>query len=112
MHLNDSLHRTDRPSNQRHNSGNPLVSIIIPVFDQVRYTSICLESIFEKSPRGQFEVIVIDNHSTDGTPMLLASYGDDVRVLTNEENLGFATACNRGARAAVGRYLLFLNNDT
>jgi GT2 family glycosyltransferase len=59
-----------------------------------------------------FEVILVDNASSDGTATLLASLGGDVQVIRNAENLGFAVACNQGARAARGRHLVFLNNDT
>jgi glycosyltransferase involved in cell wall biosynthesis len=60
----------------------------------------------------EYEVIVVDNASSDGTQELLASLSGDVQIIRNEENLGFAKACNQGARAAKGRYLVFLNNET
>jgi tetratricopeptide (TPR) repeat protein len=59
-----------------------------------------------------YEVIIVDNGSTDDTPVWLAQLSGDVRVIRNDENLGFAKACNQGAKAARGRYLVFLNNGT
>lgn len=89
----------------------PEVSIIIPVFNHVDYTRLCLASIAESATRRSFEVIVVDDASTDATPMLLAGRSD-LRVLRNERNLGFIRSCQRGAGSARGRLLLFLNNDT
>jgi GT2 family glycosyltransferase len=60
----------------------------------------------------EYEVIVVDNASTDGTAEFLAELGGDVQVIRNPENYGFAVACNQGAGAARGEFLLFLNNDT
>jgi len=94
---------------------NPRVSIIIPVFDQADLTRQCLASLRQHTPAGECEVIVVDNGSRDETPGLLREWSagsDDHRVVTNRENLGFARACNQGAAAAKGEYLLFLNNDT
>src|SRR5205085_1204608 len=59
-----------------------------------------------------FEVILVDNASNDQTGQLLAELSGNVRVIRNEQNLGFAKACNQGAAVACGRHLVFLNNDT
>jgi GT2 family glycosyltransferase len=88
------------------------VSIVIPVFNQVDYTRRCLEVLSENTPSGLYEVVIVDNGSTDGTHELLTQLEGDVRVISNESNLGFAKACNQGAAAAGGEILLFLNNDT
>ena len=91
------------------------VSIIIPVFNNLEYTRDCLASIYQHaSPEIPFEVIVVDNGSTGGTGVFLQQEQarGRVRLLANAENLGFARACNQGARAALGQYLVFLNNDT
>jgi GT2 family glycosyltransferase/spore maturation protein CgeB len=88
-----------------------LVSIVIPVFNQAHFTAKCLEAIFTNTPNC-YEVIVVDNGSTDGTAQLLAQYGSRIQVIRNAQNQGFARACNSGAAAACTPFVLFLNNDT
>jgi GT2 family glycosyltransferase len=87
-------------------------SIVIPVFNRAELTEQCLVNLADATSDATFEVILVDNASTDGTSDLLAKLGGDVQVIRNTENLGFAAACNQGARAARGRHLVFLNNDT
>jgi GT2 family glycosyltransferase len=71
-----------------------------------------LESIFKFGSEYKFEIIVVNNASTDGSGDYLTGLGNKVTVIHNDKNLGFAKACNQGAKAAKGEYLLFLNNDT
>jgi len=90
-------------------------SIIIPVFNKLEYTRQCIEALFKVTPVSLFELIVINNASTDGTKEYLdrlCTQVDNVKVIHNDTNVGFAKACNQGARVAKGKYLLFLNNDT
>ena len=87
-------------------------SIIIPVFNKLDLTRQCLTTLASLTAMPEYEVIVVDNASTDGTAEFLASLGGDVQVIHNPENHGFAVACNQGAKAASGESLLFLNNDT
>ena len=88
-------------------------SIIIPVYNKASLTVQCLNTLLSRPRQGvSFEIIVVDDASTDMTPQVLVGYADRIRVLTQSANAGFSTACNRGAAAAVGRYLVFLNNDT
>lgn len=87
-------------------------SIIIPVCNKVELTRQCLTHLAEVTEGCAFEVIVVDNASTDGTKEFLSTLEGDVQVVSNPENYGFAKACNQGAAAAKGRFLVFLNNDT
>ena len=90
------------------------VSIVIPVFNNLALTRGCLESLARTTVATKFEIIVVDNASTDGTAEFLKNEEDAgrIRVLTHSQNGGFARACNLGGQAAQGSILLFLNNDT
>jgi glycosyltransferase involved in cell wall biosynthesis len=87
-------------------------SIIIPTWNNALLTEQCLQAIIKNTNYPNFEIIIIDNGSKDGTEQLLRNLNTDIMIIKNTENLGFAKACNQGAMAAKGQYLVFLNNDT
>jgi len=87
-------------------------SVVIPVFNRAALTRQCLDALFRHTPVVDFEVIVVDDASTDATPNMLRTYQDQIRVVRHDANMGFATACNDGAVEATGEFIVFLNNDT
>ncbi len=92
-------------------SESPLVSIVIPVYNQLHHTWNCLSSLQETAGTVPFEVIVVDDGSADETAREIPRIRG-VRFHKNPQNLGFIGACNAGAALAKGRFVLFLNNDT
>jgi GT2 family glycosyltransferase/glycosyltransferase involved in cell wall biosynthesis len=93
----------------------PLASIIIVTYNNLEYTRLCLESIYTRTAYPNFEVIVVDNASQDGTPAFLQAFAathPTCRLILNETNEGFARANNRGLAVARGEYIILLNNDT
>jgi GT2 family glycosyltransferase len=91
----------------------PRCSVVIPVHNKASLTKQCLDSILANPPHTAFEVVVVDDASSDATPQVLADLGDKVRCVRLTQNSGFATACNAGAKAALSdEFVLFLNNDT
>ena len=90
-------------------NGEGLASIIVPVHNRLDLTRLCIEAIRKCTPEGSYELIVIDNGSTDATPEYLAQVG--AIAVRFPENRGIAVAWNEGIRRAKGRYLVFLHND-
>ena len=91
--------------------GEVEISIIIPVFNEFKFTQACLASLQEHQGNERFEVIVVDDGSTDATTDAVPRMPGIIYV-QNEANSGFIASCNRGAAKARGKYLVFLNNDT
>ncbi len=92
-------------------STQPRVSIVIPVYNKFAYTAACLRSLAEHAGQVPFEVIVVDDGSSDSTPQRLAEIAG-IRSVRNARNLGFVGSCNAGAESAQGEFIVFLNNDT
>lgn len=88
------------------------VSIIIVSFNTKELLRNCLRSIYENTRDIEFEVIISDNNSNDGTLAMLKSEFPRVIYVANNENLGFGAGNNRGLDVAKGECVLFLNSDT
>lgn len=91
------------------------LSIVIVTYNSAKDIAACLESLRFRGSRAQegneFEIIVVDNASSDETKTILARFSD-LRLVFNNKNLGYACANNQGVALARGEYLLFLNPDT
>lgn len=104
--ISDIVASTEKPVSRS------MTSIIIPVFNQLNYTMQCIDRI-RRNAMKPFEIIVINNGSTDGTEEYLDSMKSaEFKIQHLKENTGFVNACNEGAKLASGEYLVFLNNDT
>ena len=90
---------------------HPRASIVIPVYNKVAYTAACLHSILDQAGPTSFEIIVVDDCSSDATDDFLARC-EGLETVRNAENSGFIASCNAGAERARGEFLVFLNNDT
>lgn len=90
---------------------DPQVTVVVPVYNKLDFTLRCLLSIADGDERTSFEVLIVDDSSSDGTEAALSSL-PGLRYSRNPENLGFIGSCNRGAEASRGEFIFFLNNDT
>lgn len=90
----------------------PKLSIIIVSWNCWLYLEKCLRSIFSSPFTYPYEVIVIDNASRDGTKDKIEKMYPEVKLISNEKNVGFPRACNQGLSQAQGEYFLLLNPDT
>lgn len=93
----------------------PKVSVIVLTYNQLEFTQRCLASLERFTKYPNWELILIDNASRDGTPRFLEDFAKDrpyVRLTLNRTNVGFAAGNNQGAAQAKGEFLVFLNNDT
>lgn len=86
------------------------VSIVIPVHNNVKYTKQCIESIRRTTKPGLYELVIVDNGSDEATKKYLSTV--DAKIITNEENEGFAKAINKGFAQCSGTHYFMLNNDT
>jgi N-acetylglucosaminyl-diphospho-decaprenol L-rhamnosyltransferase len=89
----------------------PDLAIIIVSTNEARWLEPCIRTVFDHAGDAQLDVVVVDNHSTDGTRELVETNFPAARVVQSE-NHGFAHANNRGAMTSNARYVLFLNPDT
>jgi GT2 family glycosyltransferase len=90
----------------------PELSVILVNYNDLTHLKECLSSLLDTVEDIPFEVIVIDNESTDGSPEWIRENAPRVRLTVNTENIGFAKANNQGIRESRGEYILFLNTDT
>jgi GT2 family glycosyltransferase len=100
------------PATDHLDGTRPRVSIVIPLFNQLDYTQRCLAALDANTPPSLYELVLVDNASTDGTARLLERPPAGATVLRNSRNLGFARACNQGAAVTRAPCIVFLNNDT
>lgn len=94
----------------------PKVSIIVLTYNNLEMNKKCINSILQKTAYANYELIIVDNKSTDGTTDYLKELQKEsipnVKIILNQENLGFAGGNNLGIQEADGKYVLLLNNDT
>lgn len=90
----------------------PLVSVIVPVYNQEQFLGRCLRSLKAQNfPREDYEVVVIDDGSSDGTGHILDLHRKDIRILRNEVNAGLPTALNMGIRSSSSLFTVRVDSD-
>lgn len=86
-------------------------TVVIPNYNGIKYIEACLESLYQGTTK-DFEVIMVDNASSDGSLELVKEKFPQVQIIENSENTGFCKAVNQGISASKTPYVILLNNDT
>ncbi|MCI8955882.1 MAG: glycosyltransferase family 2 protein [Eubacterium sp.] len=87
------------------------LSIIVPAFNAEKTIAQCIKSVIEQKTKYDYELIVVNDGSTDSTQSILENICDKHLILINQENRGFSGARNSGIDASVGQYIMFLDSD-
>lgn len=97
----------------REKAVEPVISVIMPAYQAEQYIGQAVESVISQTCKEPWELLIIDDHSTDHTPDVLRSYRKDprIRYLRRKQNRGVAAARNLGIRQARGQYVAFLDAD-
>jgi GT2 family glycosyltransferase len=90
----------------------PLVSIVIVSYNTRQLVKDCIESIYNQVRGIPYEIVVVDNASSDGSQEMIRQEYPDVILIANDRNVGFGVASNTGVSKCTGSYLMFLNSDT
>jgi GT2 family glycosyltransferase len=88
------------------------LSIIIVSYNTKDYLGRCLRSVYDNRFDGKFEILVVDNASSDGTPEMIEADFPDITLIPNDKNVGFSMAVNQALGIAEGDWILLLNPDT
>lgn len=88
------------------------VSVIIVNYNTCELTRKCIESIYSFTKENSFEIILVDNNSSDDSVEVISSRFPEVKLILNDTNIGFGRANNRGNSIAQGEFVFFLNSDT
>lgn len=88
------------------------VSVIIVNYNTRKLTGDCIASVIEKTHGVNYEIIMVDNASSDNSVEYIANKFPQVKIISNKKNTGFGSANNAGAAIACGKYLFLLNSDT
>lgn len=87
-------------------------TVVIPNYNGIAYIKNCLDSLLKEQEKTSFKVIVVDNHSTDGSKEVVIQDYPSVKLIAFDENTGFCKAVNAGIEASDTEYVILLNNDT
>ena len=93
-------------------SGSTLISVIVAAHNEERYIGRCLRSLLAQTfPRTKFDIIVVDDGSTDRTAAVLQTFGNDVKVLRNDENIGLPASLNRAISSTHSKFVVRVDAD-
>lgn len=87
------------------------VSVIIPAFNAQQYIARAIRSVLSNFTNYKFEVIIVDDGSTDETEKIISAFGSLVRIIKNDKNYGLPYSLNRAIEASAGRYIIRLDSD-
>jgi GT2 family glycosyltransferase len=94
------------------NIPEPVCAVVLVCWNNKGYLEPCLRSLYGAGMRNTFEVVVVDNGSTDGSQQMLREQFPDVQIIQNDSNVGLGKASNQGIEATQAPFVLLLNNDT
>lgn len=90
----------------------PIISVIVPVYNQEKYIGRCLRSLMSQTMRQEdFEIIVINDGSNDKSAYALELFREDITIISNDSNLGLLSCLNLGIRKSKGSYIVRVDSD-
>ncbi len=91
---------------------SPQVTVIVPTYNHELYIGRCIRSLLKQSlPREDYEIIIVNDGSTDNTKYIIDTFKEDVRYYENQKNLGLASSLNSGIRKARGQFIIRVDSD-